>query len=285
MRQNNYLSVIQFQLKLKIKCDISHDYLIIDENYHEQLQKSIQIINQLNPDIVIFPEMSYQSLYDSTFKKISKLEKLIILGSTYINNINTTMIYHNGNLNKIIKRFPCGSEPMIRFIEKISVLDFINSYLIKHEFTVKGNKVYVLNCLEYYETAYTIARNFKLCSDLFGFIVPCSNSNPNVFMDESRAIHNHNEYIYSFICNRIKNDGNSGYGKSYIYGPIQYHEKEWLSQEGIISDEHNSSILSLDNSTPSYAYGKFASGKSLSRFGRSDCYINTPQNIIVNNLF
>lgn len=284
MRQNNYLSVLQFQLKLKIKCDNFHDYLIADEEYLEQMKRCIEIINKLKPDIVIFPEMSYQNKYDLIFKEFSKSKKLIVFGSTYINNINNTMIFYDGNLKQIVKRFPCGSEPMIRFIEKIDVSEFLNTYLHEHEFNIKGNKLYVLNCLEYYEAAYTIARNFKLSSDLFGFIVPCSNSNPKVFMDESKALHNHNEYIYSFVCNRIKNYGLEGYGRSYIYGPIQYHEKDWLTQEGIISDNHNSSILTLDSSSPSYAYGKFACGKSLSRFGRSDNYINTPKNIIVKNL-
>jgi len=285
MLKNNYLSVVQFQLKLKIKCDNFHDYIIVDEEYQEQMKKCLEIIENLNPDLVIFPEMSYQSEYDQLFKELSNNGKLIIFGSTYIDNINYTMIFQDGNLIPVQKMFPCGSEPMVRFIEKIDGKDFIENYLSKHEFYVKGNKFYVLNCLEYYEVAYLIARNPELSSNLFGFIVPCSNSNPKVFMEETRAIHNHNEYIYSFVCNRIKDDGNSGYGKSYIYGPIQYHEKDWLTEEGISSDEHNASILMLDSSSPSYAYGKFAAGKDLSRFGRSDSYMSTPKNIIVKTLF
>jgi len=285
MLKNNYLSVVQFQLKLKIKCDNFHDYIIVDEEYQEQMKKCLEIIENLNPDLVIFPEMSYQSEYDQLFKELSNNGKLIIFGSTYIDNINYTMIFQDGNLIPVQKMFPCGSEPMVRFIEKIDGKDFIENYLSKHEFYVKGNKFYVLNCLEYYEVAYLIARNPELSSNLFGFIVPCSNSNPKVFMEETRAIHNHNEYIYSFVCNEIKDDGNSGYGKSYIYGPIQYHEKDWLTEEGISSDEHNASILMLDSSSPSYAYGKFAAGKDLSRFGRSDSYMSTPKNIIVKTLF
>ena len=145
-------------------------------------------------------------------------------------------------------------------------------------------KVYVLNCLEYYEAAYLIARTPKLSSALFAFLSPCSNSNPKVFMDESRALHNHNKFIYIFVYNRIKEEQPNKYGKSYIYGPIQYHEKDWLNEEGIISDDHNASILTLDYSTPSYVFGKFACGKSLSRFGRSDCYLNTPKEVCVKNI-
>ena len=285
MLKNNYLSVLQFQLKLEIKCDSVHDYIIVDENYQKQMQRCIEVLNNLNPDIVIFPEMSYQSEYDLHFTELSKEGKLIVFGSTYIDSINYTMIFHNGSLNKVQKMFPCGSEPMVRFMDKTTVSEFLDVHLSNHEFIVKGNKVYVLNCLEYYETAYTISRNPLYCSDLFGFIVPCSNSNPKVFLDESKALHNHNEFIYSFVCNRIKDDGKKGYGKSYIFGPIQYHEKDWLKEEGIVCDEHNASILSLDSATPSYAYGNFACGKELSRFGRSDAYINTPQNVTVKNLF
>lgn len=285
MLKNNYLSVLQFQLELNIKSDNFHDYIIVDEIYHEQMKKCLDVIYNLNPDIIIFPEMSYQSDYDLIFKELSKSKKLIVFGSTYIGSINYTMIFQDGNLKKVTKRFSCGSESMIRFVEKIDVPDFLSKYLSEHEFYVKNNKIYVLNCLEYYESAYFIARDPILSSNLFGFIVPCSNSNPKVFMEESRALHNHNEYIYSFVCNRIKDDGNSGYGRSYIYGPIQYHEKDWLTQEGIISDDHNASILTLDKATPSYAYGKFACGKSVSRFGRSDSYLNTPKDVIVKNLF
>lgn len=285
MIKNNFLSVLQFQLKLKIKSDNVHDYIIVDEYYKKQIERCINIIKDLNPDIVIFPEMSYQSEFDSFFKLLSKSGKLIVFGSTYFGSTNYTMIFQDGNLKQVIKRFPCGSESMIRFTEKISISDFLDTYLSEHEFYINGKKIYVLNCLEYYETAYFIARDAKLSSDLFGFVVPCSNSNPNVFIEETKALHNHNEYIYSFVCNRIKDEGKSGYGKSYIYGPIQRHEKDWLAQEGIMSETHNASILSLDSSTPSYAYGKFAFGKSLSRFGRSDLYINTPKDVIVKSLF
>lgn len=284
MLKNNYLSVVLFQLRLKIKCDSTHDYLEVDKEYIEQMEKSIQLIYEFKPDIVIFPEMSYHSEYDETFKKLSQDNKLIVFGSTYVGNINYTMVFYNGNLTPVQKLFPCGSEPMVRFIPKTNSKEFLRKHLASHEFWIKDKKVYILNCLEYYEAAYLIARDPNLSEDLFAFVSPCSNSNPKVFMDESRALHNHNEFVYSFICNRIKDDGTKGYGRSYIYGPIQYHEKDWLTEEGIISDDHNASILILDSCTPSFAYGMFACGKSLSRFGRSDCYLNTPKNICIKNL-
>lgn len=284
MLKNKYLSVIMFQLKLEIVCDCQKDSLILTKEYYSQMKNSIDAIKKFMPDICIFPEMSYQEIYANELKELSKEGRIIIFGSNYIGNTNKTKVFIDGKLHEITKRYPCGSEPMIRFYEKLDVNDFISDYLNEHEFYIKDQKIYVLNCLEYYQTAYIIARNYELSKDLFAFIVPCSNSNPNVFMDESKALHNHNENIYSFVCNRIKNKGEKGYGKSYIYGPIQYHEKDWLKEEGIHSDDHNASILTLDDSTPSYTFGKFLIPNSISRFGRSDYYANTPKEVIVNNL-
>ena len=284
MLKNNYLSVMMFQLKLTIVCDSQKDSLVLTEEYFTQMKNSIEAIQKFLPDICVFPEMSYQEEYAKELAELSKSERLIVFGSDYVGNINKTKVFFDGKLYEITKRYPCGSEPMIRFYEKPDVNTFINDFLSEHEFYIKGHKVYVLNCLEYYQSAYMIARDSKLSENLFGFIVPCSNSNPKVFMEESKALHNHNENVYSFVCNRIKNNGENGYGKSYIFGPIQYHEKDWLKEDGIFSEEHNSSILTLDASTPAYTFGKYLTPDSVSRFGRSDYYFNTPTELIVKNL-
>lgn len=284
MLKNNYLSVMMFQLKLEIICTSQKDLLVLTDEYYTQMENSIDAIQKFKPDICIFPEMAYQEVYANKLKELSKNGKMIVYGSDYVGNTNKTKVFIDGNLCEIIKRYPCGSEPMIRFYEKPDVNDFITNYLSEHEFYVKGKKVYVLNCLEYYQTAYMIARDNELSNNLFAIIVPCSNSNPKVFMDESRALHNHNENVYSFVCNRVKNGCEKRYGRSYIYGPIQYHEKDWLKEDGILSDDHSSSILTLDALTPSYVYGKYLVPESISRFGRSDYYANTPIEVVVNNL-
>lgn len=283
MLKNNYLSVLQFQLRFEIICNSKEDVLTLNHDYFEQMDRSCEILKSLNPDICIFPEMAYNEKYFDLFKRLSNGRKLIVFGSTYVGSSNKTMIFFDGTLKEVVKRYPCGSEPMIRFCRETSVEEFIGKYLAEHEFTIKGKKLYVLNCLEYYKVAYMIARNPKLASNLFGFIVPCSNSNPQVFIEETQAIHNHNEYIYSFVCNRIKCEGEHGYGRSYIFGPVQGHEKQWLMEEGLPSESHNSSILTFDSSTPSYAYGTFAS--EISRFGRSDTYANTPKDLQFKPLF
>lgn len=283
MRRDNYLAIVNFQLKLEIICNKDCDYIITNELYKQQMDESIKVLNTLKPDIAIFPEMSFNVEYEKDIKRLSK-NSLIVFGSTYVGSMNKTKIYQDGKLHEVLKYFPSGSEPMIRFFDSIDIDTFLNKHLKEHEFFVKGHKFYILNCLEYYKVAYFIARDRQFSKDLFGFLVPCSNSNPKVFIEESMAIHNHNENIYSFVCNRIKKDGNYGYGKSYIYGPIQYHEKDWLTEEGILSDAHNCSILKHDSSTPSYSYGFFADPNIISRFGRSDLYINTPINVTVKNL-
>lgn len=283
MLKNNYLAVASFQLKLEIVCKKDCDIMIITDLYKKQMENCIKVLENLKPDIAVFPEMAYSKLYEDAILKLSK-NSLIVFGSTYVKSTNITKVYQNGKLYEVIKYFPSGSEPMIRFFEQIDTNTFIQKYLKEHEFFVKDQKIYVLNCLEYYKVAYFIARSKKLSKNLFGFVVPCSNSNPKVFIEESMAIHNHNENVYSFVCNRIKKDGNFGYGKSYIYGPIQYHEKDWLQEEGIQSDNHNCSILKHDSATPSYSYGYYAIPKCISRFGRSDFYVNTPLNVTVNNI-
>ncbi len=284
MLNNNYLSVMVFQLKLNIKCTSNQDILVKDDAYYKQMEASLELIKKYDPDIVVYPEMSFDTKYDNFFREMSTKDKLIVFGSTYLGNYNTTMVFTNGILVGTIKSFACGSEPMVRYLPKISPEQFIKFDLSKHEFYVKGQKVYVLNCLEYYEAAYMIARDEKLSSNLFAFIAPCSNSNPKVFIEESKAVHNHNEYIYSFVANRVRADETNRYGRSYIFGPIQYHEKDWLKEEGIVSEDHNASIVTLDKDTPSFVYGKYAIGKTISRFGRSDCYTHTPTDLTVQNL-
>ena len=57
-----------------------------------------------------------------------------------------------------------------------------------------------------------------------------------------------------------------------------------MEEEGIESLDHNASILTLDKDTPSFAYGKYAIGREISRFGRSDNYLNTPCGVVTKNL-
>ena len=140
MLKNNYLSVMLFQLKLKIKCYSTHDYLEITDEYILQMKNSIQLIQVHKPAIAIFPEMSYQSEYDEIFKQLTQDGTLIVFGSTYIGNINYTMVFQNGNLIPVQKMFSCGSEPMVRFIPKIHTQYFLENYLASHEYWVKNKK-------------------------------------------------------------------------------------------------------------------------------------------------
>ena len=128
--------------------------------------------------------------------------------------------------------------------------------------------------------AYTISRKFD---DIFAIICICSNSNQKVFIEESKALHNHSENIYSFVINCISNYQKEEYakGNTYIYGPIQYHEQDWLRKEGYDIDNHSCSILKLSNN-PEYFYGEFTN--NFSRFGRSDYYLNNPKNIETGSL-
>jgi predicted amidohydrolase len=269
-----------FQLRLDLGCDSRKEFLITTADYINQMRNSIGLINKLKPDVVVFPEMSYSSDFEEAMREISK-SALVVYGSEYISDNNTTIIFQGERKSEVIKRYPSGAEPMARKYRGLSVTDFISNYLNEHTFTVKGQKIVILNCLEYYHVAYFIARDPKL-QDVFGFVVPCSNSNTTVFLQETMALHNHNENIYSFVCNTnsVYNGEGYGDGNSYIFGPVHMHEKQWLKQDNIPCFEHMCSIARL-NEPSSCLYGEFALPEQISRFGRSDFYHTTPQNVTI----
>lgn len=279
-----FLSFLILQLEITEKSNTFDEYIVKDSFYEQQINTSYKCIKDLNPDVIVYPEMCYIEQNYEKLKELSK-NRLIIAGSFYQFGINYTVIFNDGNMSKVVKRYASGAEPMSRKTRYIKPEEFIKKYLIEHIFEIKGKKICVLNCMEYYHTAYFIARDKDISKDLFAIIAPSSTSNISVFEQETMAIHNHNEYIYSFIVNCIStyNDKNYGMGESYIYGPIHMHEKKWLAQEGIKSSKHLSSIANLNNNA-SYLYGEFAINDRFSRFGRSDYYETNPRNIIIKEL-
>lgn len=272
----NYLKVLGFQLDVHLDCNSRDEFLIDNDGFREEMECVKTIISEKNADVIILPEMCYVSDMESYYKDLSK-DKLVIAGSIYKDGVNFTKVFQDGEMLSIPKCNASGAEPMVRTIDKCSVEDFIKYKLDEHTFFVDGKKLVVLNCMEYYQNAYFIARSVP---DLFGIICLCSNNNPKVFVDETRVIHNHVENIYTFMINCVSLYQGKSYGKgqSYVYGPIQGHEKEWLAKEGVLSDEHVSSILKL-GSESEYFYGEFVN--VFSRFGRSDDYINNPKNVEV----
>lgn len=140
--------------------------------------------------------------------------------------------------------------------------------------------------MEYYHIAYYLARNENLKDKLFGIFAICSNSNTKVFEQETICIHNHNESLYTFVLNCVGTYKGEDYadGRSYLYGPVSGHEKEWLRKEKIESKENVSHILSLAKDEPQYMYGEFLIPERLSRYGRSDQYRNNPRQIKVGKL-
>jgi len=282
-RKDDYISIVMFQLHLDLACNSKKEFLITTDDYINQMKNSIDIIHKLKPDIIVFPEMSYSNDFEDAMLEISKMS-IVVYGSTYIDDHNTTIIFEGGIKREVVKRYPCVSEPMARKYKSLSANDFIRVYLSEHTFMVKDQRIVVLNCLEYYNMAYFIARDMNI-NNILGFVVPCSNSNTKVFLQESMAIHNHNENIYSFVCNTVSMYNGEAYGdgNSYIFGPIQKHEKDWLKEEGVLCFEHLSSIARLGK-TSSYLYCEIADPKQMSRFGRSDFYETTPKNLTIGNI-
>ena len=285
MRINNYLSVCMFQLKVQLDCNSQNEYIVETDEVLKQIESAFQIIEEYKPDIAMFPEMTYLQRYDETYQKLS-LFRIIVAGSYYKEGINTTVIFSAGKKYEIPKIYASGAEPMARKVSFIHPDEFLQSEIQNHEFWIKGKKLYILNCMEYYHAAYYIARNPSLKNDLFGIFTICSNSNTRVFEEETVCIHNHNENLYTFTLNCVGTykDENYGDGKSYIYGPISIHEKEWLRQECIESKKNVCHVLSLSSEKAQFIYGKFVFPEYLSRYGRSDIYLNNPRDITVKDL-
>lgn len=286
MRINNYLSVLMFQLNMTLDCNSCDEYLIETDSIDEQLQNAFKMMQSKQPDIALFPEMAYVSKFEETYKDFSKHNKIIVAGSYYKDGINMTVVFQDGEKYEIPKGYASGAEPMTRKISYREPEEFFEADLHKHEFTIKGKKIYIFNCMEYYHLAYYVARNSKYRENLFGIFGICSNSNTHVFEEETIVTHNHNESIYTFMLNCVSTYKGAYYGdgQSYIYGPISIHEKEWLEKEGVNTKRNPTHILSLSKTVAQCVYGEFIFPESLSRFGRSDSYINNPRNIMVSNL-
>ena len=282
---NNYLSVCMFQLKIQCDCDSQNEFLLETDEVFKQFEKALGIISFCQPDISLFPEMTYLEKYESQYLKLSE-NRIIVAGSHYKNGINTTVVFENGQKREIPKSYASGAEPMARKISYISGERFVAEFLKEHEFWINDKKIYILNCMEYYHAAYYIARNPFLQKNLFGIFAICSNSNTRVFEEETVCIHNHNESLYTFVLNAVGTYQGGDYadGKSYIYGPISIHEKDWLRMEGIECKKNVCHILSLSSENAECVYGKFVYPEYLSRFGRSDKYLNNPRDVKVLNL-
>ena len=285
MRVNNYLSVCMFQLDIQMDCNSKREYPIETTEVLKQIEKAFYIIKKYQPDIALFPEMAYFERYEKTYQELS-VTRNKEAGSYYKEEINTTVIFSNGVKHEIPKAYASGAEPMARVIPLMEPEVFLEKRLFEHEFWIRGKKIYILNCMEYYHTAYYIARKKELKDKLFGIFTICSNSNTRVFEEETVCTHNHNEDLYTFTLNCVSTYKGEKYGdgQSYIYGPVSVHEKEWLRQEGIESKKNVCHILSLEKEKSQFIYGKFVFPESLSRYGRSDKYLNNPRDIVVEEL-
>lgn len=286
MRINDYLSVLMCQLNMVLDCNNRDEYLIETDNFYKQTDKAFKIMQEKQPDITLFPELSYLRNFDEKYCEFSKDGKIVVAGSYYENGINKTVVFQNGIKYEIPKGYASGAEPMARKVSYREPEEFLAEELQKHEFWIKGKKIYIFNCMEYYNLAYYVARNEQYKDNLFGTFTICSNSNTHVFEEETAVIHNHNEAIYTFMLNCISTYKGEDYGdgQSYIYGSISVHEKEWLEKEKIRVKKNPNHILSLSETNAQYIFGEFIISERLSRFGRSDSYINNPRMLEVNNL-
>lgn len=271
-----YFKVLFAQLKLKLDYDGEKEFLIGEDEYFKQMDEVIKIIDNDCYDVILFPELAYHENYDGYFRKISK-DKIIVFGSVYIDNFNYTIVYNNNEKFYVKKMFSSPVEPAIRYLENIDVKSFLKDCLKEHTFKLKNKKFVVLNCAEYYKVAYFIARDRVMSKDLFGFLVPCANNKVNVFLDESVAIHNHNEGIYSFIVNSVATYKNEKYslGQSYVFGKISPFERSCLNKEYLLDRANNICYL---NDSSYVVVGSYLC-KGGDKYCRSDNFKHTPKNM------
>lgn len=275
-----YFNVCFAQMRLTLENNEKSEFLIENDDYFSQMDKIVNYLEQNEFDIMVFPEISFCERYAQKLKDLS-VGRLIVFGSKYIDGENITIVYYDGKEQLIKKRFLCAVEPAIRKCERISVNKFLATYLKEHTFILHNKKVIVLNCAEYYNTAYMIARSERYSKNVFGFIVPCANNNTKVFLDESKAIHNHNSEIYSFVVNAVGTYSGKNYakGESYVFGKISPFEKECATYPRI---EHASNICHLDDGA--YLVSGSYLIQNYSPFYRSDNFYFTPKNFSVQNL-
>lgn len=273
--EQEYFAVAFAQMKLTLNYDDVHEFLVENEDYFRQMENIIHSLSNKDYDVLIFPELAYHKKYDKYFLDVSK-NKIIVFGSTYINSENFTIVYNNRQKFFVKKMFNSGVEPAVRFQDNISEKEFINRHLKSHTFVLKGKKFIVLNCAEYYKVAYLIARDKTKSKNLFAFLVPCANNNNQVFLNESMALHNHNEQVHSFIVNSIGQYKGEKYsnGESYVFGKISSFEKMCKFAHRL---KHSCNIMCLDDGCY-LSYGKYLF-KNASTFYRSDNFRHTPKNI------
>lgn len=274
--EKEYFKIMFAQLKLALDYDCEKEFLVEDEKYFKQMDEIVELINKNSYDVILFPELAHHKKYDNYFKEISK-DKIIVFGSTYIGNCNYTVVYNNKEKFYVKKMFNSPIEPCIRYQENISIKDFLKYYLKEHTFKLKGKKFIVLNCAEYYKVAYYISRDEKLNKNLFAFLVPCANNKVDVFFSESVALHNHNENVYSFVCNSVATYKKEKYsiGESYVFGRFSSYERVCLNKNHRLDKVNN--ICYLDDK--SYIVEGMYLYSQTGNYCRSDNYRHTPKNL------
>lgn len=278
--KKEYFKILFAQMNLNLGYDSEKEFLIANEEYFKQMEMIMKKIKTNDYDVIVFPEMSYHEQYNNYFLNNS-INKIVVYGSHYIGNKNYTIVYHNNKKFYVDKVFSSAVEPSIRYQQNISIKQFINKCLKDHTFILKGKKFIVLNCAEYYKVAYFIARDEVKSKNLFGFLVPCANNNNEVFLTESKSIHNHCDNVYSFVVNSNSSYNGEKYsnGGSYVFGKMSVYEKECRNKNTL---KHPSNICYLDEG--SYIVeGEFLF-KDSSSFYRSDNFRHTPKNLKIERL-
>ena len=60
---SSYLKILGFQLVLELESNFQKEYVVKNKFYEKEMDHTFEIISEINPDIVIYPEFAYINKY------------------------------------------------------------------------------------------------------------------------------------------------------------------------------------------------------------------------------
>jgi len=267
------LKLLGFQLKVTETYTPTGDY--INSNLlGTLLYHPIKMMEETDADVIVFPEYCYNHLLDERYKKVSDEGKLVIAGTTYTDQgINCTVVFEEGKKFMLPKLFPASNEPMFRTQPRKTVFELYED-VSKYMFEIKGCHVVILTCSDYLNLG-----NLVCMANLdkrLVLISACHNNNTEIFKQEAVVIHNKHDLAYSFVINCISTVSSRIKGESFIYGPIQKAEQDFLRMEGKIQDYNYHSAIFNADTEPCSIYCEVLTTEEYSRYERSLRYKKNP---------
>jgi tetratricopeptide (TPR) repeat protein len=232
------LGIVQFNFTLQSK-NSTPQFPPTPENPLTLKEKFLQYVdiaikNEL--DIVCFPELSMTQEILEIIQEKNIQDMIIIGGSYYINKKNICPVICNNTIHSVQKIHPskyCQFSP----IEGEGMDPGDTIYL----FDSAAGKFAVLICEDFRDELFTI---LSTIDDLDLLFVTSYNPNPDRFHKIAAPIPpNHPMYIIQSNVSEI----NKKFGKSSLFGNIDFAYAEQLKKEGFNSDIEKNKVAEIEN--------------------------------------